>query len=42
MQIIDKMVGNSNTDSMITLNSIITGKEQVVIKADVEGAEHDC
>lgn len=41
VQIIDKMVGNSNTDSMITLNSIITGKEQVVIKADVEGAEHD-
>lgn len=39
--IVDKMVGNSNTDSMITLNSIITGKERVIIKADVEGAEHD-
>jgi len=41
VHIVDKMVGKSNTDSMITLNSIITGKERVVIKADVEGAEPD-
>lgn len=41
VHVVDKMVGKRDTDTMITLNSIITGKERVVIKADVEGAEND-